>query len=143
MAKAHSVQRTDFPDTGQRTNNRQRLDKWLWFARVLKTRTLAQKLIKSGNVRVDGKRIGQASFAVSTGMVLTITYAKRIIILRVSAPGSRRGPASEAQELYEDLSPELARDEKRGLAKSTGSREPGSGRPTKKQRRQTDHLLDR
>ena len=130
-------------DTAQLTNQRRRLDKWLWFARVVKTRTLAQKLIRGGNVRVDGTRVAQVSFAVGPGMVLTITYASRITILRVNAPGTRRGPAPEAQLLYEDLSPEMPTRKKPGSLEGMGGREPGSGRPTKKQRRQTDHLLDR
>ncbi len=131
------------PDTAPQTSARQRLDKWLWFARVVKTRTLAQKLIRGGNVRVDGERIAQVSSMIGAGMVLTISHANHITILRVNAPGTRRGPAPEAQLLYEDLSPELPTQKKPGSLEGMGGREPGSGRPTKKQRRQTDHLLDR
>ncbi|HHG91324.1 MAG TPA: RNA-binding S4 domain-containing protein [Devosia sp.] len=121
----------------------QRLDKWLWFARVVKTRTLAQKLIRSGNVRVDGKRVTRVSFAVGPGMVLTIAYAERIIILRVNAAGTRRGPAPQARTLYKDLSPEIPERRLSASPAGKGARESGSGRPTKKQRRQTDHLLGR
>ncbi len=130
-------------DTAQSTDTRQRLDKWLWFSRVVKTRTLAQKLVRGGNVRVNGTRITLVSFTVGPGMVLTITHAARIFILRIVTPGTRRGPAPEAQLLYKDLSPEIPTRKNPASLKELGGREPGSGRPTKKQRRQTDHLLDR
>ncbi len=131
------------PQGRESARQSQRLDKWLWYARVIKTRSLAQKLIRGGNVRVDAKRITQVSFALNVGMVLTITYANRVLILRARAPGTRRGPASEAQLLYEDLSPVPEKKEKAQDRAGMGGREPGSGRPTKKQRRQTDQLLGR
>lgn len=84
---------------------RQRLDKWLWFARILKSRTLAQKFIASGAVRVDSERVTQADHRVGPGMVLTFALNERIRVLKVLDAGTRRGPASEAQTLYEDLSP--------------------------------------
>jgi ribosome-associated heat shock protein Hsp15 len=133
------------PDTDQRPllDKRQRLDKWLWYARVVKTRTLAQKLVTRGNVRIDGNRTTQASFSLSPGMVLTITYANRLLILRMVEPGTRRGPAPEAARLYEDLSPKIPRQIKPGQPSPVAARDPGAGRPTKKQRRQTDQLLAR
>ena len=85
---------------------RQRLDKWLWFARMLKSRTLAQKFIATGAVRVDSQRVTSADFRVAPGMVLTFALHERIRVLKVLDAGTRRGPASEAQTLYEDLSPE-------------------------------------
>ena len=85
---------------------RQRLDRWLWFARMVKSRTLAQKLIASGAVRVDSERTTSVDHRIGPGMVLTFALNDRIRVLRVRDVGTRRGPASEAQTLYEDLSPE-------------------------------------
>lgn len=85
--------------------DRQRLDKWLWFARILKSRTLAQKFIASGAVRVDKARVTGPDQRIGPGSVLTFALHGRIRVLRVVDIGTRRGPASEAQALYEDLSP--------------------------------------
>lgn len=120
---------------------RQRLDKWLWFARIVKSRTLAQKLVEAGHVRIDANRVTQPAHRVDVGMVLTITYAQRVRVLKILDTGTRRGPAPEAQALYEDLSPEMPKREK-SLVAEAGAREAGSGRPTKKERRQTDALRD-
>lgn len=84
---------------------RQRLDKWLWFARIAKSRTLAQKIIASGAVRVDSQKVIEVDHRIGPGAVLTIALNGRIKVLRVLDPGARRGPATEAQGLYEDLSP--------------------------------------
>jgi len=116
----------------------QRLDKWLWYARIVKSRTLAQKLIRSGAVRVDSVRTKSADFRVAPGMVLTLTAHDRLRILKIRDPGTRRGPATEAQLLYEDRSPELP---KRPMGPPPIAPRPfGAGRPTKKQRRATDGL---
>lgn len=85
---------------------RQRLDKWLWFARMFKSRTLAQKFVASGAVRVDKEKISSPDYRVGPGTVLTFVLHERIRVLRVVDAGTRRGPAPEAQALYEDLSPE-------------------------------------
>lgn len=118
---------------------RQRLDKWLWYARIVKSRTLAQKLVTSGAVRVDATRITSADYRISVGMVLTMTAHERLLVLKVRDTGTRRGPAPEAQLLYEDLSPELPPRKKPDPLKAPPAlREQGSGRPTKKQRREMD-----
>lgn len=83
--------------------DRQRLDKWLWYARQFKSRTLAQKFIASGAVRVDKQRVTSPDHRIGPGTVLTFALNHRIRVLRVLAPGTRRGPASEAQTLYEDV----------------------------------------
>lgn len=85
--------------------DRQRIDKWLFFARVVKSRSLAAKLASGGNVRVNKDKIDQASHGVKPGDVLTITLDRRILIYKVLAGGTRRGPAEEARMLYEDISP--------------------------------------
>lgn len=82
---------------------RQRLDKWLWFARVTKSRTLAAKLAAEGHVRINGVRHDSPSKSVTPGDVLTISLDRQVRVLKVLAPGERRGPFTEARLLYEDL----------------------------------------
>jgi ribosome-associated heat shock protein Hsp15 len=84
---------------------RQRVDKWLFFARVVKSRSLAAKLVQAEAVRVNREKIDQASYPLKVGDVLTITLPRHVLVYRVLAPGVRRGPAEEARTLYEDLSP--------------------------------------
>jgi ribosome-associated heat shock protein Hsp15 len=83
--------------------DRQRIDKWLWFARVVKTRPLAQVLATSGRVRVNGRKIDQASAAVRVGDVLTIGVAGRVRVLRITGFAGRRGSAADALALYEEI----------------------------------------
>jgi ribosome-associated heat shock protein Hsp15 len=82
---------------------RQRLDKWLWFARVVKSRTLAARLVADGHVRVNGTRIAVAARAVQPGDVLTIALERQVRVLKVLEGGVRRGPFEEARLLYQDL----------------------------------------
>ena len=120
-------------------DGRQRIDKWLFFARVVKSRSLAAKLAQAGRVRVNGEKADQAADTVRPGDVLTITVERRILVYKVLDSGMRRGPAEEARKLYEDLSPPPP-------PKAVPAdvlvpvRDLGSGRPTKKERRQTDRL---
>ena len=83
--------------------DRQRLDKWLWFARFAKTRTLAAKLVTEGFVRVNGHRVESAAKAVAVGDVLTIAVARTTALVRVEGLGERRGPPPEARLLYTDV----------------------------------------
>jgi ribosome-associated heat shock protein Hsp15 len=85
----------------------QRLDKWLWCARLVKTRSLAAKLIEGGKVRVNGARALKVSRHVRLGDVVTGTGvgAGRLFVVRVMAEAERRGPAALARSLYEDLTP--------------------------------------
>ncbi|MCT8988841.1 RNA-binding S4 domain-containing protein [Chelativorans sp. SCAU2101] len=115
------------------SDERQRIDKWLFFARVVKSRSLAAKLAQAGRVRVNRSKIDQASHAVRPGDVLTITLDRRILVYRVLAPGSRRGPAEEARLLYDDLTPPAPPPGEPSALPPF--RKPGSGRPTKKERR--------
>ena len=85
-------------------DERQRLDKWLWYARVVKTRALGSRLVEEGRVRVNGERIVNPARRLRLGDVLTISLPQDVRVLRLRAPGSRRGPFVEARELYEDLS---------------------------------------
>ena len=92
----------DAPDTPLR------LDKWLWFARFFKTRSVATKAISDGRFRLDGIIMNKPHRHALCGQVLTFIQGDRIRVVRILALGSRRGPASEASMLYEDLTP--ARD---------------------------------
>jgi ribosome-associated heat shock protein Hsp15 len=81
----------------------QRLDKWLWFARFAKSRSLAAKLIEEGCVRVNRQRTVKPSMAIKCGDVLTMTLYGRVRVVEIRSAGERRGPASEAQSLYSEL----------------------------------------
>jgi ribosome-associated heat shock protein Hsp15 len=82
---------------------RQRLDKWLWFARFVRSRTLAAKLVSDGFVRVNGQRADTPAKALAVGDVLTVAVARSTAVVRVEALGTRRGPAEEARRLYSEL----------------------------------------
>jgi ribosome-associated heat shock protein Hsp15 len=117
----------------------QRIDRWLFFSRAVKSRSLAAKLVEGGRVRINRDKATQAADQVRPGDVLTITLDRRILVYRVLDSGLRRGPAEEARKLYEDLSQPAAPSQ--GAASwPTPVREAGSGRPTKKERRDTDRL---
>lgn len=113
-----------------------RIDKWLWFARFFKTRTRATIYSDAGGIRVNGSLVGKAHHPVRAGDVLTFALGRDIRVVRILDIGCRRGPAKEAQALYEDLSPLPT-----ALAADGGPRdaapEPcrGQGRPTKAERR--------
>ncbi|KQO49214.1 RNA-binding protein [Methylobacterium sp. Leaf86] len=83
---------------------RQRLDKWLWFTRFARSRSLAAALVEDGFVRVNGTRIDNPAKGIAIGDVVTVAAAHGTAAVRVIALGERRGPAPEAQRLYADLS---------------------------------------
>jgi ribosome-associated heat shock protein Hsp15 len=116
-------------------NETLRLDKWLWYARFLKSRSLASKLCAGGRVRINRRPVDKASAQVRIGDVLTFPLGPHIKVVRIAALGSRRGPASEARTLYEDLSEPAERP-----PAAPAPRERGSGRPTKADRRALDRL---
>lgn len=118
---------------------RQRIDKWLWFARLLKTRTLAQALAESGRIRLsrpeaETTRITRASYLLHLGDVLTFPLGPRIRVVRVRGFGVRRGPPAEARSLYEDLAP------LKPMAPDVPSHPKGAGHPTKRERRVFDRV---
>jgi ribosome-associated heat shock protein Hsp15 len=119
--------------------DRQRIDKWLWHARVVRTRSAAATLAGSGHVRVNGMRVDAPSRTVRLGDVITIALDRRVRVLKVLAYAERRGSAVEARPLYEDLSPPAARPVEPPLF----VREQGSGRPSKRDRRAINALLRR
>jgi ribosome-associated heat shock protein Hsp15 len=122
-----------------------RADKWLWFARFFKSRSLATQICQAGKLRLSGQGVVKAHYKVKIGDVLTFPQGRHIRVIKVVALGSRRGPASEAQALYEDLKPPQAESRlPRGTPEATANaqREPGSGRPTKRERRALERLRD-
>jgi ribosome-associated heat shock protein Hsp15 len=85
--------------------SRQRLDRWLWHARIVKTRALAAALAASGYVRVNGKRIEAPARAVRPGDVLTIALPSAVKVLRIIDFAERRGNPATARRLYEEIEP--------------------------------------
>jgi ribosome-associated heat shock protein Hsp15 len=81
-----------------------RIDKWLWHARFYKSRALAQHAAASGLIRLNGARVEKASAGVGPGDVLTLPRGRAVVAVRVQALAVRRGPAREAQTLYEIVS---------------------------------------
>lgn len=82
---------------------RQRIDRWLWFARLVKSRTRAAALVAAGHVRVNKARVTDPSHRLKIGDVLTIVLPNGIRVCQVAALGARRGPADEARRLFADL----------------------------------------
>jgi ribosome-associated heat shock protein Hsp15 len=80
-----------------------RIDKWLWHARFHKTRSLAQAAAVKGHIRLNGRRVEKSSAEVGPGDMLTLPRGREVIVVRVLGCGIRRGPAPEAQALYEIL----------------------------------------
>ena len=118
-----------------------RLDKWLWFARFFKSRSLASELCQSGKVRIEGKGVRKSHHKVRVGDILTFPQGRHIRVVKVLAIGTRRGPASEARLLYEDLQPPAPANRlPSGTPPPVARRERGLGRPTKRERRLTDLL---
>lgn len=116
-----------------RASDRQRIDKWLVYARIVKTRTLGQALAASGHVRLNGRKIDDPAQPVKAGDVLTIGLHGQVKVLKVLDFAERRGSYSVASELYEDLTPPAE-------AKVGPAIEAGEGRPTKRDRRRFDRL---
>jgi ribosome-associated heat shock protein Hsp15 len=99
--------------------DRQRIDKWLWHARVVRTRSAAAALAASGHVRVNGQRIDAASRAVRAGDVVTVALDRTVRVLKVLSFSDRRGGADAARVLYQDLQ-----------AAGDGNPDPGTGHRT-------------
>ena len=118
---------------------RQRIDKWLFFARLRKSRSLAAKSVESGDVSINGETIRQPSHAVRPGDVVVLSLDRHDMVVKVLQPGERRGPYEEARLLYSDMTPPPPPREERNLF-AQATRERGAGRPTKRERRETDRL---
>ena len=122
------------------TEDRQRIDKWLWHARVVRTRSAAAALATSGHVRVNGGRIDAASRKVAPGDVVTVALDRTVRVLKVAGFAERRGPAEAARPLFEDLTEPAAPRTPDAAIAEDGGRDAGSGRPTKRDRRLLDRL---
>lgn len=125
----------------------QRLDKWLWCARLAKTRTQAAALVTGGKIRINRVKTDKPSHTVRAGDVITASLGPRVKVLKIVAIAERRGSADLARHLFEDLTPPVSQtaDVRGHLGTGTdperpAARAPGSGRPTKRERRQLDRL---
>ena len=110
-----------------------RLDKWLWMARFFKTRALATRIVGEGKVRVNGTPVSKPARAVAPGDVLTFAKGRDVRVIRITGLPTRRGPAPEAQALYDDLDPPAPRAPETPVPPNPGFE--GKGRPTKRDRR--------
>ena len=136
----------------------QRLDQWLWFARLAKSRTLAQALIERNKIRVNRIKADKSSLWLKPGDVVTMSVGPMVRVVEVVAIGVRRGPAAEASRLFRELTPAPDRTtSSRSKAERAGPsiggmddpsvgvhgvRPSGAGRPTKRERRATERLKD-
>lgn len=84
-------------------SDRQRIDRWLWHARLVRTRSAAASLVGAGHVRINGARIDAPSRLVRTGDVITVALDRSVRVVRVRGFADRRGPAQTGQVLYEEL----------------------------------------
>ncbi len=117
------------------SDDRQRIDKWLWHARVVRTRSAAAALAASGHVRLNGARVDAPAKPVKAGDVVTIALDARVRVLKVTGFADRRGGAEQGRALYEDMAPPQS-DQAPGSGEPlVARRDPGAGRPTKQQRR--------
>jgi ribosome-associated heat shock protein Hsp15 len=136
------------------SNGALRIDKWLWYARFFKTRALASRVVAAGKVRLGGAVTPKAHQKVRPGDVLTFPQGPNIRVVKIVELGVRRGPAPEAQALYEDLAPLPEPGARKGASGGVDAaelepgkagaprRETGAGRPTKRDRRKIDRLME-
>lgn len=118
-----------------------RIDQWLFYSRLVKSRSLAGRLVEAGKLRVNKVKVSKPSSLVRKGDVLTSMINRDLRVIEILELGVRRGPASEAQELYKDITPKEAPRSKPGkFTAKTPSRPKGEGRPTKKDRRKYDSI---
>jgi ribosome-associated heat shock protein Hsp15 len=154
MADDPATQGSKGPSPQDLSTQGQRLDQWLCFARLTKSRTLAQALIERGKVRINRVKVARPSHWVTAGDALTLAMVPHVRVFTVKGFGKRRGPAAEAQALYEELTPAPDRTKSSsGVKQGDGEtsmtglipavRPDGAGRPTKRERRATERLKDR
>lgn len=117
----------------------QRIDKWLWFSRALKSRSLAAAAVVEGRIRINGVKIDAPAKQVKAGDVVTASLPERVLVWKVLEDGTRRGPATESRLLYEDVAPPAPASP----AHPPAERDHGAGRPTKQERRAINRLLGR
>lgn len=88
--------------------DRQRIDKWLWYVRAARSRPLAAALVSKGKVRLNGVRVDAPGKDVKVGDILTLTLPHGVRVRRILTLPERRGPASEAESCWEDISNDVA-----------------------------------
>jgi ribosome-associated heat shock protein Hsp15 len=120
--------------------DRQRIDKWLWHARLTRTRSAAAALAASGHVRLNGALVDAPSRNVKPGDIVTVALDSRVRVLKVLGFALRRGPAEAGRALYEEqaLDPPAANQPPTEQLSATGPAR--SGRPTKRDRRKIDRF---
>lgn len=94
---------TGMAGSGQGHGPSLRIDKYLWFVRLVRSRSIAQKLAEDGHVRLNGRRVERAHAAVRPGDLITFPQGDRVRVVRIAALPMRRGPAPEAHACYEEL----------------------------------------
>lgn len=109
---------------GKLTAPVQRLDRWLWFARIAKSRTLAAQAIEGGRIRVNRVRVVKPSHALREGDVLTIALRGKVLLLKVLAVGTHRGPPPEARLLYERLDDRVGQSSRNPAERGQGLASP-------------------
>jgi ribosome-associated heat shock protein Hsp15 len=119
--------------------DRQRIDKWLWHARVVRTRSAAATLAAAGHVRINGQRVDAPSRAVRPGDVVTVALDRAVRVLKVLGFAERRGSADDARALCETIEPAPGRLVEPRVPQPA-LREAGAGRPTKRERRAIEHF---
>lgn len=112
---------------------RLRLDKWLWYARFFRTRSLAARACAAGRMRINREVVSKSHATVKPGDVVTFPQGRTIRVIEIVALGERRGPAPEARALYVDLAPkaESGPEQRPKPTASVAPRDLGAGRPTK------------
>jgi ribosome-associated heat shock protein Hsp15 len=127
--------------TGPRGES-QRVDKWLWFARIAKSRSVAQGLIVAGRVRINGVRASKSSATIKLFDALTIIHGGTVCVLRVLSLGKRRGPFDAAKGLYDDITESDPREAARAGAMGLWSNA-SAGKPDKRERRRLNRVRNR
>lgn len=100
------------------TQDRQRIDKWLWHARMVRTRTDAAHLVEAGHARVNGRRVTAPARLLRSGDVVTLALDRSVRVIEVAGFCERRGAAGEARLLYRDLNPNRVTDRQVGAGTS-------------------------
>ena len=127
-------------DSGAGGAESQRLDKWLWVARFFKTRSLASEAVEGGRVQVNGARVKPAH-AVRPGSRVRVRRGDYEVEVIVRGLATQRRPYAEASRLYEETEESRVARERAGAERlSRPQRERGTGRPTKRERRQIDRV---
>lgn len=118
-----------------------RIDQWLFFARLCKSRSLAGRIVEAGHIRINREKVTKPAALLHEGDVITAMINRQLKVVEVAALGTRRGPATEAAELYIDKTPQTPDKRKSpAITAFTPTRAKGMGRPTKKDRRRIDSL---